>query len=129
MKKCRGTKMNSRKKAGLILSIIGVSLYFFRCVIYTLLSGPIILPLSACLTGTISLLGLILGIKEIKAGGAVILISIPFSTIYISVLNFFLKYSSYTFYDLLLFILWPIPLPMSIFVIIGGMLCLKSSDD
>ena len=122
--------MKSKKKAGLILSGIGEILYFLNGVIYCFLSGPEILPISLLLTGTISLIGTILEKKEIKIGGAVILISIPFSIGVISILNFFLNYMpTFRIYDWFLLILYPIPYPHSVFVIIGGILCVRSSDD
>jgi len=89
----------------------------------------VIFSLSLLFTGAISLIGIIIGVKEIKIGGAVILISIPISIVYISILNFFLEYSLYNFYDIVLFVIYPIPYPHSVFVIIGGIQCLMSFDD
>ena len=108
--------MNSRKKASLILSVIGVFLY--------LLIGNILF------TGVISLIGTIIGAKKIKIGGAVILISIPISIVFTLILNFMLEYIPYyTFQEISFFVLYPIPYPHSVFVIIGGILCLKSFDE
>ena len=125
--------MESRKKkAGLILSGIGVNLYFLRgCILLFLLAPtPVIQSLSLLFTGAISLIGIILGMKEIKAGGAIILISIPISIVYILILNFILEYIPYyTFYEIVLFVLYPIPFPHSVFVIIGGLMCLSSFDE
>ncbi len=124
--------MESRKKkAGLILSGIGIFLYLLKGSIYIIFIYPmdVIFSLSLLFTGAISLIGIIIGVKEIKIGGAVILISIPISIVYISILNFFLEYSLYNFYDIVLFVIYPIPYPHSVFVIIGGIQCLMSFDD
>jgi len=124
--------MESRKKkAGLILSGIGIFLYLLKGSIYIIFIYPmdVIFSLSLLFTGVISLIGIIIGVKEIKIGGAVILISIPISIVYISILNFFLEYSLYNFYDIVLFVIYPIPYPHSVFVIIGGIQCLMSFDD
>ena len=124
--------MNLRKKAGLILSGIGVFLYLLSGNIYIFLlyPTPVIYSLSLLFTGAISLVGTIVGVKVIKKGGAVILISIPISIVLILILNFILEYYvSYTFNEIVFFVLYPIPYPHSVFVIIGGIQCLKSSDD
>ena len=124
--------MNLRKKAGLILSGIGVFLYLLSGNIYIFLlyPTPVIYSLLLLFTGAISLVGTIVGVKVIKKGGAVILISIPISIFLILILNFILEYYvSYTFNEIVFFVLYPIPYPHSVFVIIGGIQCLKSSDD
>ena len=125
--------MNSRKKkVGLILSGIGVIIYLLSGSMYLFFLSPF-LPfhiLSLLIPGTISLIGTIIGVKEIKAGGVVILISIPISIVYISIMHFFLEdISGYTLYEIVTFMLYPIPYPHSIFIIIGGIQCLKSFDD
>ena len=124
--------MNSRKKASLILSVIGVFLYLLIGNIYIFLLSPtpVIYSLSLLFTGVISLIGTIIGAKKIKIGGAVILISIPISIVFTLILNFMLEYIPYyTFQEISFFVLYPIPYPHSVFVIIGGILCLKSFDE
>jgi len=124
--------MNSRKKSGLILSSIGVFLYLLSSNIYIFFIYPtlVIYSLSLLFTGIISLIGIIIGLDMIKRGGAVILISIPISIVSILILNFILKdISYYTFNEICFFVLYPIPYPHSVFVIIGGILCVRSSDD
>ena len=125
--------MNSRKKkVSLILSCIGTILYLLSGSIPLFLLYPVDLfySLSLLLIGVISLIGTIIGVKEIKSGGAIILISIPFSIICMSILSFFPgNFAGYTFYDIVAFLLFPIPYPHSIFIIIGGIQCLRSFDD
>ncbi|MBY9016193.1 MAG: hypothetical protein KGD68_10915 [Candidatus Lokiarchaeota archaeon] len=128
--------MNSKKKAGLILSGIGVFLYLLDGSIYLLLLSPTMPVIFSLLllTGAISLIGTKIGVKKIKMGGAVILLSIPISIVFISALNFFLEYFTYyvpyyTSYNIVLIVLYPIPFPHSVFVIIGGIQCLMSFDE
>ena len=125
--------MESRKKkAGLTLSAIGVFLNFLGGSIFLLFLSPtpIIQSVSLLFTGAISLLGIIIGLKEIKAGGVVILISIPISIVYMLILNFFLEgIYSFTSFEIFAIVLYPIPIPHSVFVIIGGILCLMGFDE
>ena len=124
--------MNSRKKTGLILSSIGVFLYLLSSNIYIFFIFPtlVIYSLSLLFTGIVSLIGIIIGLDMIKRGGAVILISIPISIVSILILNFILEdIPYYTFNEICFFVLYPIPYPHSVFVIIGGILCLKSFDE
>lgn len=121
-----------RKKAGLIVSGIGAFLYILWGGILLLLVGhpPVIQSVSLLFTGAISLLGIVVGVKEIKSGGVIILISIPISMIYILILNFFLEsITNIRSIDIIGILLYPIPFPSSLLILIGGFQCLKSFDD
>jgi hypothetical protein len=107
---------------GGILSSIGGILYFLTVFMvsqtytgsqYPSASGPFLVA------GVISVIGTIIGIKDIKAAGLIILLSIPvtfvISFIFMPYLDCFLCFIG--------FVLIPFPLPHSIFVINGGILC------
>lgn len=120
-------EMKSRKKAGLILSGIGNVIYLltgFSYVFFVIGGGNLRLPL--LFIGIFSLTGILIGVNDIKEGGAVILISIPLSVVYIFILNIISPY--YRVYDMFYIAFHPIPYPHSLFLIIGGILCLMSSD-
>ena len=129
--------MNRRKKVGLILSGIGETLYLAEAVMYIGFSRPLsIWPFSILFIGAISVVGTIAGKDDIKFGGALILISTPFSIIYtlilydIFILNEVIEVVRYNIFpDLILFVLYPIPFPHSVFLIIGLYLCLTSFDE
>jgi len=121
-----------RKKGGLIVSGIGASLYIFQGSIFLLLLSPtpVILSVSLLFTGAISLLGMVIGINGIKVGGAITLISIPISIIYMIILNFFLESITNTLsIDIIRIVFYPIPFPSSLLIFVGGILCIMSFDD
>ena len=74
--------------------------------------------------GIITLAGTIIGVKDIKIGSMIILLSLPatfiIGLIYIPYLD------SYLF--LIIYVFVPFPLPHSIFVINGGIMCFLSTD-
>ena len=115
--------MASRKKIGLILSGIGGAIYllsgfgFYYVLRYF---GIRFGSLPFIITGVISLIGTGIGVKEIKIGGIIILISIPLSF----VIGFIVSPYITTQYLIILFF----SLPHIVFVIVGGILCLKHSD-
>jgi len=125
--------MESRKKkAGLILSSIGVFYHFLlgSIFLFLLLPTPVIQSITVLLTGTLSLIGIIIGVKEIKIGGAIILISIPISNGYLLILNNFLEFvPPNTPFEILLLAFIPIFNPFSCFLVIGGILCLMGFDE
>ena len=114
--------MRTRKKAGLILSGIGGIIYLFSSFNYILIYlGIGVLPF--ILAGVISLIGTGIGVKNIKKGGIIILISIPISIVLGIIFN------PYGFYIIgYLGVLLFFSQPQFVFVIIGGIVCLKSSD-
>ena len=131
-------KLGLRRKAGLILSGIGGIMYLLSGII--LLITPLwhyfvgAFSIPYLITGAISLMGIIIlkGLEKIKIGGTVILISIPISIV-ITLIS--IDYTNtYFFFDLitrlgyLLITIYPLPFPSSVFVIIGGILCLLSSN-
>ena len=116
--------MVSRKKlkiVALILSGIGGAIYLFYGLIL-----PYYYPVkpSVIITGVISLIGTGIGVKKIKIGGIIILISIPLSL----VLGTIIYFNPYTIFLILFTLLVPWP-PHSVCVIIGGILCVISSDE
>ena len=112
--------MERRKKAGLVLSGIGGTIYLLGSFNYILVYlGLGYLPF--IIAGVISLTGTGIGVKYIKKGGVIILISIPLSF----VIGFlFSRYFHIAYFGIFLLL----SQPQFVFVIIGGILCLKSSD-
>lgn len=132
-------KLGLRRKIGLILSGIGGIIYllegimFFSVIFSTSSTNNLMLliGISYLIVGAISLMGTIIAAKKIKLGGRVILISIPISIVITLVtFNFYTLYSINLYYAIMYIILpiMPIPFPTSVIVIIGGILCLLSSD-
>jgi hypothetical protein len=123
-------KRNEPKKilklTGLILSNIGGILYLLTIFMVSQTYTGSIFPFSSgpfLVAGIVSLTGTILGVRNIKTGGLIILLSIPvsiaFGLIFFRYLDCFM-----CFYE---FVLIPFPLPHSVFVINGGILCLISN--
>jgi len=115
--------MVSRKKIGLILSGIGGAIYLlsgFGLNYVLKYFGVRFGSLPLIITGVISLIGTGVGVKKIKIGGIIILISIPLSF----VIGFIVSPYITKYYLMFLFF----SLPHIVFVIVGGILCLKSSD-
>ena len=113
------------KLTGLILNSIGGILYLLTVFMVTQTETGSNFPAASwpfLIAGVISLIGTMIGVKNIKAGCLIILLSIPF-TFAIGLILF--RYLD-CFMCLIGFVLVPIPLPHSIFVITGGILCLKS---
>ncbi|NVM16967.1 MAG: hypothetical protein HWN80_04575 [Candidatus Lokiarchaeota archaeon] len=114
------------KVAGIILSGIGGILYLITVFIvlntgfrdYPSTSMPFLF------VGVTSLVGTIIGVKNIKLGSMIILLSLPatflIGLIYGPYLDFYLYLSPYVFV--------PFPLPHSIFLITGGIMCFLSTD-
>ncbi len=112
------------KDVGLILSGIGGILFLIEILFIPPYMPDIILLLM--IAGIISLIGTGIGVKKIKIGGIIILISIPFSIITVALLNQWgIPQIATTISSLLL----PSPFPTSVVVIFGGILCLISSDE
>ncbi len=112
------------KGVGLILSGIGGILFLIEIMYIPAYMADIILLIT--ITGIISLIGTGIGVKKIKIGGIIILISIPFSIITVALLNQWgIPQISGNIASLLL----PTPFPNSVVVIFGGILCLISSDE
>jgi len=114
------------KVAGIIISVIGGILYIIT-VFMVLNTGFRIYPSSSLpflVAGIITLAGTIIGVKDIKIGSMIILLSLPatfiIGLIYIPYLD------SYLF--LIIYVFVPFPLPHSIFVINGGIMCFLSTD-
>lgn len=111
------------RKVGLILSALGGIIYLILGLIFVFLfssvpAGAFGIPLSS--TGAIALIGTIIGVKEKRIGGIIILLSIPISILIELIFTF-----NPLFPYLSVYLLMP---PISLLVIIGGILCLRSSD-
>jgi hypothetical protein len=121
--------LETRKKlkvAGIIISGIGAILYLVTVFmvlnteyrVYPSTSMPFLFM------GVTSLVGTIIGVKNTKLGSMIILFSLPatfiIGLIYGPYLDFYLYISIY--------VIVPFPLPHSIFVINGGILCFLSTD-
>jgi len=112
------------KDVGLILSGIGGILFLIEIMFIQTYMADIILLLM--IAGIISLIGTGIGVKKIKIGGIIILISIPFSIITVALLNqWVIPQIAGNIASLLL----PTPFPNSVVLIFGGILCLISSDE
>jgi hypothetical protein len=123
-------KMLARKKAGLSLSGIGGVLYLIGGIIILAVGGyyyfGISFPISHLVTGITSIIGTIIGTKQIRLGGSIVLIAIPVAILITLISSF---YSAYYIIIYLFLPVWPIPyLPYVLFIIIGGVLCRISSD-
>jgi peptidoglycan/LPS O-acetylase OafA/YrhL len=122
-------KEEPRKKLkviALIISGIGGILYLitvFMIIDTDMEFGPYV-GMPFLIAGVISLMGAIMGVKDIRRGSIIILLSLP-GTFLIGLI--FSPYWDFYFY-FITFVFVPIPLPHSILVIIGGILCLKSTD-
>ncbi len=86
------------------------------------------------IVGAISQIGTIVAISKVKIGGVLILTSIPISLVIGVILSLFNPYPYYypSFYGVVMIfqlILYPIPIPHSVHVIVGGILCLTGSDN
>ena len=114
------------KVAGIVISGIGAILYLIT-VFMVLNTGFRDYPSTSMpflFVGVLSLAGTIIGVKNIKRGSMIILLSLP-ATLIIGLIygpywGLYLYLSPYVFI--------PFPLPHSIFVINGGILCFLSTD-
>ena len=113
-----------RKKIALILSGIGGILYLIGAFLIPITMGSANI-LVYIIAGVISLIGTGIGVVRIKIGGVVILISIPLSIIIVILLNLEILPQ---IAGLIALLLYPLPFPHSVFVVIGGILCLLGSD-
>jgi len=134
-KKRKGRTLRSM---GLIISGVGGLLYFIMGFIslFAYMSYMWWLAIPVLITGAISQTGTIVAISKVKIGGAIILTSIPVSLVIGVILSLFIPnpYPYYypSFYGVVMvfqLILYPIPIPHSVHVIVGGILCLTGSDN
>ena len=127
-------KGGSRKTAGLIISGVGGLIYIFYGLFFFIVSygyPPMLMMTTApmIVAGVIAEIGTIVGIKNIKAGGGVILTAIPAAFVFGIIMASISGYPSYyVLIYLFQYLLFPIPIPHSIHVIPGGILCLTASD-
>jgi len=122
-------KQETRKRlkfAGIVVSGIGAILYLIT-VVMVLNTGFRDYPSTSMpflFMGVTSLVGTIIGVKNTKLGSMIILLSLPatfiIGLIYGPYWDFYLYLSFY--------VIVPFPLPHSIFVINGGILCFLSTD-
>ena len=114
------------KVIGLTLNCVGGILYLIA--VFMVLDSEMGLYPTASMpfliAGVISLGGTIIGVKNIKISSMIILLSLPVT--FLIGLIFSPYWHFYLYFIAFIFI--PIPLPHSVFVIIGGILCFLSSD-
>ena len=127
-------KGKTRKSAGLIISGVGGILYIINGFIFFGFGfyyySWLLIP--SLIAGVISQIGTTIGIFKVKIGGVVSLSSIPISIVIGIIISFTIpQYYYYIPYTLIVveILLLPIPLPHSIHVVAGGILCLTGSDN
>ena len=129
-------KGRTLRTIGLIISGVGGLLYFIMGFIFLFayMSYMLWLAIPVLIVGAISQIGTIVAISKVKIGGVLILTSIPISLV-IGVILSLSQPSPYyypSFYSVVMvfqLILYPIPIPHSVHVIVGGILCLTGSDN
>jgi len=125
-------KGRSRKTAGVIISLVGATLYLVFGLIFLIRSfgySPyLIRNISMLIAGGISFTGGIIAMYKVKIGGIIILIAIPIGIIFGIVFTIGLPYY-YGWSSILQFVLYPFPIPHSLHVIPGGIICLTASDE
>ena len=125
-------EMSNRKTVGLILSGIGAIFYLiggFSCISMSVYFGSLIIPYF--IIGVIVIIGMIIGLKIINLGGAIVLIAIPIAFFVVLISTRLDQY----YFDVGMTIIFlfvqgsPIPyFPVSAFIIIGGILCVLSTE-
>jgi len=134
----KAKKGGGRRLVGLIISGVGGLIYLFYG-LFLLLVNYGYLPMimrgatPMIIAGVVAVIGTIVGINKIKAGGGVILTAIPAAIVFGVIMNFMMNfiiggYYYYTLFYVFQYILLPFPFPHSIHVIVGGILCLTASD-
>jgi len=86
--------------------------------------------ITTLLIGIISMVGTLVGARNVKTGGVLNLVSIP-TALVIGVVLYVMGgyiYSYYNFIPFIMVIVFPLPLLHSFHVISGGILCLTGSD-
>jgi hypothetical protein len=127
-------KGKTRKTAGLIISGVGGILYIINGFIFFVLGAGYYswLLIPSLIAGITSEIGTIIGIFKVKIGGLISLSSIPISLVIGIIISFNIpNYYYYIPYTLIVveIILLPMPLPHSLHVIAGGILCLTGSEN
>ncbi len=115
------------------MSGIGAILYLisgFFCLTMPFYFGQFITPY--LITGVIVIIGAVIGLKRINLGGAIVLIAIPIAII-VGVIYTLIVPSYFGLFWLIMYMfiqIQPIPyFPSAAFIIIGGILCILSTDE
>lgn len=127
----------SRRTVGLMVSGVGGILYLIiglsqvkSTLPYPFPSYSHALGITNLLIGIISMVGTLIGIRNVKAGGILNLVSIPTSLvigfILLSTVDYI--YSWYNYIPIFFATIYPLPIPHSFHVISGGILFLTGSD-
>jgi hypothetical protein len=133
----RNKGAESRRTVGLMVGGVGGILYLIIGLsqIKLSLGNPFpsysgIIGITNLLIGIISMVGTLIGIRNVKLGGVLNLISIPTSLVIGFILFSTVGYISswYNYIPFLFGILFPLPIPHSFHVISGGILSLTGSD-
>jgi len=125
--------MGSKIKVGLILSCIGGAIYLLLGIVVFIMPyhGTKYIYTSLLIIGIVALVGTIFGIINAKAGGAIVLSSVPISIVY-TVIAFESNYYTnilLTLFPAMLIPLFFMPIPFSALIIAGGILCVTSSKE
>ncbi len=133
----RNKGAESRRVVGLMAGAIGGMLYLIigltnirGSLNYSIPSYTWINGITTSSAGVISIVGVLVGTRNVKTGGILNLVSIPTAF----VIGFVLlstgdyMYSIYNIIPFAMGLLYPLPLPHSFHVISGGILCLTGSD-
>jgi hypothetical protein len=133
----RNKGAETRRTVGILVSALGGMLYLIvglsqirGTLNYPFPSYSWIIGVTNLLAGVISIVGVLVGTRNVKTGGILQLVSIPTALVIGFVLLTFGDYM-YSIYNLIPFsmgILYPLPFPHSFHVISGGILCLTGSD-
>ncbi|GAG62572.1 unnamed protein product, partial [marine sediment metagenome] len=135
----RNKGAETRRTVGILVSALGGMLYLIYGLsqikqslgyTYSFYTISRISGITALLAGVISLVGTIVGTRNVKTGGILNLVSIPTALVIGFVLLSIsgVMYSIYNFIPFIMMIVYPLPLPHSFHVISGGILCLTGSD-
>lgn len=125
----------SRKTAGIIISGVGAILYLVEGFFFLILSSGSgsmrIAAITMLIAGGISIAGVIVALYKVKIGGIITLTSIPIAMVIGIVLQLMEPYYYYYYYYwiyIIQYILFPLPIPHSIHIIAGGIVCLTAND-
>ncbi|NHJ19681.1 MAG: hypothetical protein EAX91_01970 [Candidatus Lokiarchaeota archaeon] len=123
----------SRKTAGIIISGVGAILYlvfgFFFLILGSSYGYMRDAAVSMLIAGGISIAGIIVALYKVKIGGIITLISIPIAIVIGVILMLMEPYSYYYYWlNFIQYVIFPLPIPHSLHVIPGGIICLTAKD-
>jgi hypothetical protein len=125
----------SKKTAGIIISGVGAIIYlifgFFVLITSSVAGYMRDIAISLFIAGGISLTGVIVAIYKVKIGGIITLTSIPIAIIIGVILLLTGPYYIYYYYwlNFIQYVVFPLPIPHSLHIIPGGIICLTAKDE